>query len=142
MNRRHFMQTSLTGVAFSALTPHLAKAETVEPSPEGHVYYTRAKPGRWAKKAEGHLPRIEVEKTEGGIKVKVTTPHEMRGHEHYIIKHVLLDARYDFIEEKLFDPARDTVPVSEFTLKDPVGSRVYVLSLCNLHDLWLASAEF
>lgn len=141
MNRRHFIQTSLAGAAFSALTPTLVKADTAELTAEGSVYYTQAKPGRWAAKAAGHLPRIEIDKSGDEIKVKVSTPHEMRGYEHYIIKHVLLNARYEFIDEKRFDPARDSVPVSEFTLKASPGERVHVLSLCNLHDLWLASAE-
>lgn len=141
MNRRHFLQTGLAGVTLSTLAAPLVQADTAEASPEGSVYYTKAKPGRWAKKAEGHLPRIEITKTETGVTVKTTTPHEMKGYEHYIIKHVLLDAQFGFIEEKLFDPTRDAVPVSEFTVTAPKGNRLYVLSLCNLHDVWLASAD-
>lgn len=141
MNRRHFIKTSLVGTAVGALTPSLVRADTATLSPEGSLYFTREKPGRWAKKAEGHAPRIEIEKIEGGVKVKVTTAHEMKAYEHYIIKHVLLDETLGFIEEKLFDPTRDTLPVSEFIIKQPTGSKVHVLSLCNLHDLWLSSAD-
>ena len=139
MNRRHFIKTTLTGSAVGFVAPGLVKADTAEL--EGSVYYTRNKPGRWARKLEGHLPRIEIEKTEGAVKVKVTTAHEMKGYEHYIIKHVLLDENYGFVDEKLFDPNRDALPVSEFTLKDSATRKVYVLSLCNLHDLWLNSAD-
>lgn len=141
MNRRHFIKTTLTGAAVSSLASGFARADTASPSAEGSIYYTRSKPGRWAQKAEGHLPRIEIEKNGTDIKVKVTTAHEMRGHDHYIIKHVVLDEQYGFIAEKLFDPSRDTVPVSEFTLKQPEGGKIHVLSLCNLHDLWLSSAD-
>jgi superoxide reductase len=141
MNRRHFIQTSLTGTAVGLLAPGFVQADTAIPSGEGSIYYTRNKPGRWAQKAEGHLPRIQIEKTDSDIKVKVITPHEMRGYEHYIIKHVLLDEQYGFIAEKLFDPNRDSAPVSEFSLKQTTGSKIHVLSLCNLHDLWLSSAD-
>ena len=141
MNRRHFIQTSLTGAAVGLLAPGFVQADTATLPGEGSIYYTRNKPGRWAQKAEGHLPRIQIEKTDSDIKVKVITPHEMRGYEHYIIKHVLLDEQYGFIAEKLFDPNRDSTPVSEFSLKQTTGSKIHVLSLCNLHDLWLSSAD-
>jgi superoxide reductase len=44
------------------------------------------------------------------------------------------------MEEHLFDPAQDKTAESSFMLKDYSGT-VYALSLCNKHDLWLASAQ-
>lgn len=52
---------------------------------------------------------IEVGKVGGEVNVKVVTAHEMKGYEHYIVKHVLLDKDFKFIAKHLFDysfPAR------------------------------------
>jgi superoxide reductase len=64
----------------------------------------------------------------------------MKGFEHYIIKHVLLDKNYKFIDEHLFNPEKDKAAISTFTL-DQYNGAIYVLSLCNKHDLWLNSAS-
>ncbi|MDP3904344.1 MAG: desulfoferrodoxin family protein, partial [Methylococcaceae bacterium] len=81
-----------------------------------------------------------VEKADGKVTVKVITAHEVKGYEHYIVKHVLLDKDYKFLNEYLFDPSKDKEPVSTFTLENYQGT-IYALSLCNKHDLWLNSAE-
>ena len=76
----------------------------------------------------------------GKITVKVVTGHEMKGYEHYIVKHVLLDSKHKFLDEHSFDPTKDPAAISAFTLQDYSG-KLYVLSLCNKHDLWLNEAE-
>ncbi|OSM08735.1 hypothetical protein MAIT1_04785 [Magnetofaba australis IT-1] len=53
---------------------------------------------------------------------------------------MLLDAHYGFIDEKLFDPNADE-PVSEHKLPSGYSGPIYALSMCNLHDVWLASAQ-
>ena len=63
----------------------------------------------------------------------------MKGYEHYIVKHIVLDKDYNFITEKVFDPAKDKAPISEHDLGAYKGE-VNVLSVCNLHDTWLSVA--
>ena len=134
MNRRNFIKFSAVGVTASVVLPAAASACTSEMA--GGVYHTQDAPGRWSGKVGGHLPVIEV----SGKKIQVTTPHEMKGYEHYIVKHIVLNDKYEFVAEKMFDPMNDKVPVSTFDLGDYSG-RIYVLSVCNKHDTWLNSAE-
>jgi superoxide reductase len=141
MERRDFIRLSAAGAAVGLITPTLAGAEPgKQPTPPGDVFYTKDSQGRWAGKAATHLPVIEASKADGKTTVKITTPHEVKGYEHYIVKHVLLDKDYKFLNERLFDPSKDPVAISEFSLAGYSGT-VYALSLCNKHDLWLSSAE-
>ncbi|MGZ4958199.1 MAG: desulfoferrodoxin family protein [Methylomonas sp.] len=141
MERRDFIRLSVAGAGASLVLPVAAQAEAGKPiTPPGDLFYTQDAPGRWTGKAATHLPNIEVARMEGGTTVKVTTTHEMKGYEHYIVKHVLLDKDYKFIDEHLFDPNKDSAAISTFTLKNYTGT-LYALSLCNKHDLWLNSTE-
>ena len=107
----------------------------------GGVYFTLETPGRWSEKAKGHAPKVELTSMEDQkVKVKVETTHPMKGFEHYIIKHQLLDASFEYIDEKIFDPAKDSEPISEFILTGYSGP-LYALSFCNLHDVWLSQVE-
>lgn len=101
----------------------------------GGVYYTKDAPGRWSKKVGGHLPLIEV----SGKDIEVTAPHGMSGYEHYIVKHMILNAKFEFMDEKMFDPMKDKAPISQFSLD--YSGRIYVLSACNKHDTWLNIAD-
>lgn len=134
MNRRSFVQLSLLGSAVGIITPKMAIASTS--SMAGGVYYTKDAPGRWSEKVGGHLPLIEV----SGKNIQVTTPHGMNGYEHYIVKHIVLNDQYKFIDEKMFNPMVDKAPISQFSLGDYSG-RIHVLSVCNKHDTWLNMAE-
>lgn len=140
MKRRDFIRLNVAAVGTGLMAPQL-RAET-EPatSATSDLYYTKASPGRWSDKVATHLPTVEVSKTTGKVVVKVVTPHEMKGYAHYIVKHVLLDSRYKFLDEHLFDPMTEKVPLSTFTLNDYSGT-LYVLSLCNRHDLWLTAVD-
>ncbi len=137
MHRRDFIRLSVAGSAVGIIAPKLALARSS--SMAGGVYYTKEAPGRWSKKAAGHLPTIEVLK-ESGINIKIVTPHEMKGYEHYITKHIVLDKDYGFIAEKIFNPSTDKAPISDFSLGNYSG-RIHVLSVCNLHDTWLNFAD-
>lgn len=143
MKRRDFIRLSAMSAGVSLL-PSLAvavnKESTPTPTVTADIYYTKDSLGRWEGKAATHLPVIEVTKNPDDIVLKVTTPHEMKGYEHYIVKHVLLDKDHKFLGEHLFDPTKETTPVSSYTLKNYTGM-VYALSFCNKHDLWLSSAE-
>ncbi len=83
--------------------------------------------------------RLAVTSSATEIIVDVVTSHPMKGFKHYIVKHMLLDKDFNFIDEKVFDPMKDSAE-SQFTLKSNSGP-VYALSVCNLHDSWLSVAE-
>ena len=140
MKRRDFIQLSAVGLATGIVAPAITQAESVQASATADLYYTKDSSGRWSGKVATHLPNIEVIKADGKVTVKVVTPHEMKGYEHYIVKHVLLDKNHKFIAENMFNPMEDKTPVSTFTL-DSYSGTLYALSMCNKHDLWLNSAE-
>lgn len=139
MNRRNFLGLSFGGAVAGLLVGGHATAKTVSPSMAGGLYYTKEAPGRWLKKSGGHVPLVQVSKTESGSRIKVTTPHEMKGYEHYIVKHIVLDKNFTFLSEKVFDPTAEKSPISEHDVGVYRGT-VYALSVCNLHDTWMASA--
>ena len=141
MERRDFIRLSVVSVGTGIAAPTMVLANS-EKQVKGasDIYYTKEDPGRWNGKVATHLPNIEIEKSSGKITVKVVTPHEMKGYEHYIVKHVLLDQNYKYLDEHMFDPTKDTAAISTFTLKGYNGA-LYVLSMCNKHDLWLNTAE-
>ena len=141
MERRDFIRLSVASVGTGIVAPSMVLAEGAKQvKGASDIYYTKEDPGRWSGKVATHLPNIEIEKTGGKVTVKIVTPHEMKGYEHYIVKHVLLDQNYKFIDEHLFDPTKDTAAISTFTLNDYSGS-IYALSMCNKHDLWLNGSE-
>ncbi len=139
MKRRDFIR--LTAISAGAtILPSISHATSKHSASTADLYYTKNSLGRWEGKAATHLPTIEVSKTKEEVTIKITTPHEMKGYEHYIVKHVLLDKDHKFLGEHLFDPTKETTPVSSYTLKNYIGT-VYALSFCNKHDLWLNSAD-
>jgi len=141
MKRRDFIRLTVASAGASLITPALSLAASdKQVAVSSDIYYTKESPGRWAGKVTTHLPAIEITKAGDDTTVKIVTAHEMKAYEHYIVKHVLLDKDYKFIDEHLFDPTKESVAISTFTLKNYSGT-VYALSLCNKHDLWLNSAE-
>ena len=140
MERRNFIRLGIASIGAGIVAPTMVLANS-EKQVKGasDIYYTKEDPGRWSGKVATHLPNIEIEKASGKVTVKVVTAHEMKGYEHYIVKHVLLDSNHKFLDEHLFDPTKDKAAISTFTLQDYSGT-LYVLSLCNKHDLWLNSA--
>lgn len=140
MQRRNFLTWSAVSVGASLFLPEWAAAkDVITAEPVSDIYYTKESPGRWKDKVTGHLPSIGIEKSKGKVTIKVVTAHEMKGYEHYIVKHVLLDKNYKFIDEHLFNPEKDKAAVSIFSL-DQYSGAIYALSMCNKHDLWLNSA--
>ena len=139
MDRRNFIRFTACSAGAAIISPKLLIASPVS-TMAGGLYYTKDAPGRWCKKAAGHLPNIEIDKKTGSTTVHVSTLHEMKGYEHYIIKHILLDKDFKFVTEKMFDPIKDKRPVSEFVMADYTG-KIHVLSVCNKHDTWLNIAE-
>lgn len=139
MKRRDFFSWCVAGLGATLFTPTQALAKNVNPAPVSDLYYTKDSPGRWKDKIAGHLPSIGIEKSGDKITIKIVTSHEMKAYEHYIVKHVLLDKNYKFIDEHLFNPDKDKSAISTFTL-DKYSGTIHALSMCNKHDLWLNSA--
>ncbi|MFA6994773.1 MAG: desulfoferrodoxin family protein [Candidatus Paceibacterota bacterium] len=140
MERRDFIRLSVAGVGASMVAPAMLLADSNKQVAARDIYYTKEAPGRWSDKVATHAPSIEIEKTGGKVTVKIVTAHEMKDYEHYIVKHVLLDQNYKFIDEYLFNPTKDKSAISTFTLHDYSGP-IYALSMCNKHDLWMNGAE-
>ena len=136
MERRNFIGLSIAGVGASLVSPKIAVAGNDEQAMAGGVFYTKQNPGRWSKKIAGHLPNIKIERDNGKVTVQVSTAHGMDGYKHYIVKHVILDKDFNFMDEKMFDPMKDKIPTSTFTLENYAGT-IHVLSMCNKHDVWL-----
>jgi len=137
MQRRNFIRLAVAGSVTGIIAPEIVLAGSS--SMAGGVYYTKEAPGRWGKKVAGHLPNIKVLKGDKGVSIKVVTSHGMDDYQHYIVKHIVLDKDFKFIAEKMFDPTKDKVAISEFSLGNYKGA-VNVLSVCNKHDSWLNSA--
>jgi superoxide reductase len=139
MKRREFIKASSIGLGLAGV-PALALAKTVNAGAVSDIYYTKDSPGRWKEKVAGHLPTIGIEKNGQKVTINVVTAHEMKGYEHYIVKHVLLDKDYKFLDEHLFNPEKEKAASSSFVLENYTGA-VYALSMCNKHDVWLNSAS-
>lgn len=147
MNRRELIRLGLYGGAASLVVPRAVIAETAAaPSPlqsalAGGVYHTREAPGRWGKKVNSHMPEIAKQAgADNKTEILVKTRHENDGYTHYIVKHVLLDGDFVFIEENMFDPTKVKWPESTFTLEGYSGP-LYALSVCNKHDTWIDVIE-
>ncbi len=140
MKRRNFIGWGVVGLGSTVIAPAWVSAKVVQHNHVSDIYFTKDSPGRWKEKIAGHLPSIGIEKSGSKITIKVVTSHEMKGYEHYIVKHVLLDQNYKFLNEHLFNPDKEQAAVSSFTLENYSGS-IYALSMCNKHDLWLNSAN-
>jgi superoxide reductase len=144
MDRRSFVTLgTLSAIVAPSLILSGCKGGTSSDSSPmaGGVFYTKENPGRWnaSKTIKGHLPSIlHKDKTK---ELVVTTKHGMKSYDHYIIKHILLNSRFEFIDEKLFKIGEAAKPESTYKLDsgDLKGYKgtLYALSVCNLHDTWL-----
>lgn len=142
MDRRQFMGAVAAGAALTAVS-NASVAEVKEAGNltsvfEGSFYLTKENPGRWAAKAAGHLPVVEVIKANGKSTVKVTTPHEMSSYAHYIVKHQLFDEQMNLLGETMFDPTKEA-PISSYDVAGYSGV-LYAMSVCNKHDAWVSAA--
>jgi len=144
MNRRNFIQLSAAGGLFGAAISKYVFAgeeqDLLKSKLAGRVFYTEAAPGRWAKKMNGHLPKLSKITENGKNKIRVITAHEMKNYQHYIMKHILLDKDFNFMAETLFDPVKDKAPMSTFEIGNYKGV-LYVMSVCNKHDTWINTIQ-
>jgi superoxide reductase len=141
MDRRSFIRIGMAGAATGIIAPNIVLAGSLnnkisKNKMAGGLYYTKDSPGRWAKKAGSHSPILL--KTDSGV--QVVTSHPMKSNQHWIVKHILLDEDFKYIDQKMFNPAKDKAAISNFTLSGQAGV-VYALSVCNKHDSWLNALE-
>ena len=125
---------SLTILKYLYLNLSCAEEDTnyiIEGPLAGSFYYTKSKPGDNENVVQSHSPLLEINENT----LSVFTPHEMKGYDHYIIKHIVLDNKFNIISEKVFDPSKET-PISKHNI---IGyeDKLYVLSVCNNHDTWV-----
>jgi superoxide reductase len=104
----------------------------------GKLIYSADAPGRWAGKEHGHVPLMRLERIADEVAVQIVTRHPMSS-DHYIVKHMVLDQNFEILGETMFDFTFD-YPQSHFRLKG-VSGRLFAVSLCNIHDSWLAWAD-
>ena len=138
MDRRKFFTLGLIGITGTSLLHRnlYATQSSLDTNLAGSIYYSKQKTGRWKGKEAGHIPLVEV----GSDMLKITTPHEMNGYEHYINKHAIFDSQFNFLDENMFDPTSTKAPISEHEIKDYKGT-VFVVSVCNKHDCWVTEAS-
>ena len=141
MDKRQFIRVSIAGAAGTLFVPKALFAGTVEPALrtklDGGVYHTADAFGRWNKGvADHHLPDFAKQ----GDQLHVSTHHPMIAYGHYIIKHQLLDADFNFIAEHPYDPKTEKAPETTFNVSGHKGI-IYVLTVCNVHDLWVNATE-
>jgi superoxide reductase len=139
INRRQAMVMAGAGaLAFaSGATPAAASDDNLRGALQalaGKIFYSTDRPGRWKGKEKGHSPLIKVDKDGSNVLVRAATQHPMDA-DHYIIKHILMDQQLNLIDEQVFDKVFD-MPRSRFELQGYSG-RIYVVSMCNLHDNWV-----
>jgi len=132
MDRRDVLKGVVAAVAVAAVQ-RSGVAQAAEPEWPG-VVYTAEKPGKWAGKAAGHLPKIAV----NGQEVTITTTHGM-SEAHFIVRHTLVLADGTVAGEKVFTP-KDEKAVSTHQLPQGYKGVFYATSFCNMHDLWVRGA--
>ncbi|WP_028115785.1 desulfoferrodoxin family protein [Ferrimonas senticii] len=135
MQRRDFIKLGAVSSAALLLPSQVAAATNANTvNFAGMAYFTAEQQGRWQGKAGGHLPKVEITK---GI-ATVTTKHAMT-EAHYIVKHTLFNEQMELLSETVFSLKNGDKPVSQHDLKGYQG-KIYAVSLCNLHDAWVAEA--
>jgi superoxide reductase len=144
MDRRSFIRIAAAGSAAGIIAPTTVVAEgagdILRSKMAGGLFYTEDAPGRWEKVAGPHLPNIShATDPRGVVTVSVVNNHHMKQYAHYIVKHVLLDKEFNFLNERMFDPLKDQ-PISQFKL-DGYKGPLYAMSVCNIHDSWLGVVE-
>jgi superoxide reductase len=145
MDKRSFIRFGLIGTSLGIITPKAVFAAAMDTGLQsklaGGVYHTEDAFGRWNKGvAEHHLPALEKKVAGGAAHLHVATNHPMIPYAHYIIKHELLNAEFRYMQEHPYDPNKNKAPVATFDVGNYRGI-VYVMTICNVHDLWLNMIE-
>ena len=152
--RRSFLKMLAAGPAGALLVPLFAQtgSNTLAADTESvanimgrlpqNVIFTDKSQGVWKGKAGSHVPVINVEKAGGVIKLNLQTKHAM-SEKHYIVRHTVVNGLGEVLGAKTFHWKDE--PVSTHEIKIPSGGakagELFVMSYCNLHDLWLAHTK-
>jgi len=150
--RREFLKLLAATPAGAALIPLFAEtgpgtlaaevewaAGVLGKLPE-NILYTKERPGVWKGKEGSHIPMIAAEKSGDKMVVKLENKHGMAA-EHYIVRHTVVAGSGEVLGAKTF--SWKDQPISTHEIKLPAEGKeqhVFVLSYCNLHDLWVAHA--
>jgi superoxide reductase len=129
-DRRDFLKKSVL-VATGLVVGTSGKAMADCKGFPGGIVYSKEKPGKWAKKAGSHAPKVQKD----GLLVTVTTEHPMT-EKHYIVRHTLVNEKGQVLGAKTFYPS-DGKAVSTYELDPYHPPKLYATSFCNLHDLWV-----
>jgi len=127
-NRRDFMKTSL--VASAGLMAAVSSSVASTKKPRNIFAYSADDQGRWEGKAGSHAPVI----TQADGKITVETKHGM-SEGHYIVKHTIVTEEGEVLGDNVFFPS-DKKAISSYEIKGK-HTKLYALSFCNLHDLWV-----
>jgi len=128
-NRRDFMKTSL--VASAGLMAAVTSSSACPNTPKNIFAYSKDNQGRWQGKAGSHAPVV----TSKDGKVTLETKHGMAP-AHYIVKHSIITEEGEVLGENVFFPS-DKKAISSYEIKGK-HAKLYALSFCNLHDLWVS----
>ena len=145
MDKRSFIRLSLVGSSVGIIAPKSVLATNIESALKsklaGGVFNTEDALGRWNKGvASHHLANIEKQASGGAVKLHVASAHPMVGLDHFIVKHELLNQDLQFMQEHVYKPTVDKTPETTFDLGNYRGV-VYVMTVCNVHDLWMNMIE-
>ena len=152
--RRNFLKMVAAGPAGALLLPIFsptgkgtlaaeveACANTLGKLPE-NIIYTEDRQGTWQGKAGGHLPKVDAKKSGGKIVLNVKTDHGM-SESHYIVRHTVVNGLGEALGAETFH--WEDEPVSTHEIELPAGceksKQLFVMSYCNLHDLWLVQTN-
>lgn len=141
INRRNLMVGGGAALMVSGASPVASTESQTKDALRalaGKLFYSDDRPGRWKGKEKGHVPLIKIDKDNNNVLVRAATNHPMEP-SHNVIKHILMDENFNFIQEQVFNQQFD-MPRSRFELNGYKG-RLYIGSLCNLHDNWINWAD-
>jgi desulfoferrodoxin (superoxide reductase-like protein) len=99
-------------------------------------FYSADEPGRWEAQAADHdiqVSIIEDAKGKRGIEVFVPFTKE-RNEQHYVEAIVLLDEKNRELAKRSFKRGEKAITIFEIT--DKIKFPVYVVSKCNMHEMW------
>ena len=146
--RRRFLKMVAAGPAGALLLPLFSQtgnstlaadvecaAGTLGKLPE-NIIYTKERAGVWKGKEGGHVPEVAAKKNGNKFSLNVTTNHGM-SEEHYIVRHSVVTDCGKVVGAKTFHWEDDPESEYEFELEGKC-KHLFVMSYCNLHDLWVA----